>query len=68
MGVGNEGTWGCLDRSSREYIMVVRVKQQFLVFFRTSLFKTDTESMSFLLKTNQRTKKSKQVHAKSFQS
>lgn len=35
MGVGNEGTFWCLDQAAREYIRVVRVKQQVLVFFRS---------------------------------
>lgn len=56
-GLGNEGTWWCLDRASREYITVARVKQQVLVFFRSSLFKTDTENLSFLLKESQGKKK-----------
>lgn len=66
MGVGNEGTLWCLDQGSREYVIVVRVKQQVLVFFRSNFFKTGTESMFFLLK--DRKKESKGLHAKSFQS
>lgn len=56
MGVGNEGTLWCLDQASREYMITVRVKQQVLFFFRSSLFKADTESMSFLLKVSQEKK------------
>lgn len=53
MGVGNEGTLWCLDQASREYVIVVRVKQQVLVFFRSNFFKTGTESTFFLLKERQ---------------
>lgn len=38
-GVGNESTLWCLDQASREYIIVVRKKQQVLFFFRLSISK-----------------------------